>query len=67
MTLAGSRKQGVKPRNERCGSALDGGRAFVQGRTDYREDSRSYDNLWIIQLTGDGRATAFTVWYMPRT
>ncbi|MGO4191543.1 nuclear transport factor 2 family protein [Arthrobacter sp. YAF17] len=45
---------------------VDGGRAFVQGRTDYRGDSRSYDNLWIIQLTGDGRATAFTEWYMPR-
>jgi hypothetical protein len=38
----------------------------VQGRTDYRGDSRSYDNLWIIQLAGDGRATAFTEWYMPR-
>ena len=45
---------------------VDGGRAFVQGRTDYRGDSRSYDNLWIIQLAGDGRATAFTEWYMPR-
>ena len=46
---------------------VDGGRAFVQGRTDYRGDSRSYDNLWIVQLTGDGRASAFTEWYMPRT
>ena len=45
---------------------VDGGRAFVQGRTDYRGDNRSYDNLWVIQLTGDGRATAFTEWYMPR-
>ena len=45
---------------------VDGGRAFVQGRTDYRGDSRSYDNLWVIQLTGDGRATEFTEWYMPR-
>lgn len=45
---------------------VDGGRAFVQGCTDYRNGSRSYDNLWIIQLTGDGRATAFTEWYMPR-
>ena len=44
----------------------DGGRAFVQGRTDYGGDSRSYDNLWVIQLTGDGRATEFTEWYMPR-
>lgn len=45
---------------------VDGGRVFVQGRTDYRGDGQSYDNLWIIQLAGDGRATAFTEWYMPR-
>ena len=29
---------------------VDGGRAFVQGLTTYRGNSRSYDNLWIIQL-----------------
>lgn len=45
---------------------VDGGRAFVQGRTDYRGNGRSYDNLWIIQLTADGRASSFTEWYMPR-
>ena len=50
----------------RVSPVTDGGTAFVQGRTDYRGNSRSYDNLWIIQLAGDGRATAFTEWYMPR-
>ncbi len=45
---------------------VDGGRAFVQGRTEYCGDSPSYNNLWVIQLTGDGRATAFTEWFMPR-
>ncbi|MDQ0823576.1 ketosteroid isomerase-like protein [Arthrobacter sp. V4I6] len=45
---------------------VDGGRAFVQGRTTYQRDHRSYDNLWVIQLTADGRASSFTEWYMPR-
>jgi hypothetical protein len=45
---------------------VDGGRAFVQGLTTYRGNSRSYDNLWIIQLTADGRASSFTEWYMQR-
>ncbi|MCU1521344.1 MAG: hypothetical protein JWN19_1729 [Arthrobacter sp.] len=45
---------------------VDGGRAFVQGLNSYRGNGRSYDNLWIIQLTGDGRASSFTEWYMQR-
>jgi hypothetical protein len=45
---------------------VDGGRAFVQGLTTYKADHRSYDNLWVIQLTADGRASSFTEWYMPR-
>ena len=45
---------------------VDGGRAFVQGLTSYRGNSRSYDNLWVIQLTADGRASSFTEWYMQR-
>ncbi|WP_246527275.1 nuclear transport factor 2 family protein [Pseudarthrobacter albicanus] len=45
---------------------VDGGRAFVQGLTSYRGNGRSYDNLWVIQLTGDGRASSFTEWYMQR-
>lgn len=38
----------------------------MQGLTTYRGNSRSYDNLWIIQLTADGRASSFTEWYMQR-
>ena len=45
---------------------VDGGRAFVQGFTSYRGSGRNYDNLWIIQLTWDGRASSFTEWYMQR-
>ncbi|GAA2752610.1 nuclear transport factor 2 family protein [Amnibacterium kyonggiense] len=41
----------------------DGGRRFVQGRTVYT-DGRTYENLWIVDLREDGRATAFTEWYM---
>ena len=38
---------------------------LVQGRTEYPED-RDYLNLWVIRLDGEGRATEFTEWYMPR-
>ena len=45
-------------------------RAFVQGVTVYRandeEPERTYDNLWVIDLAGDGWATAFTEWYVRR-
>ncbi|MBT2513842.1 nuclear transport factor 2 family protein [Arthrobacter sp. ISL-30] len=43
-----------------------GGTAFVQGVTTYFNGSPTYDNLWIIKLTGDGRASAFTEWFMAR-
>lgn len=45
---------------------VDGGRAFVQGVTTYGKTRRSYDNLWVIQLSADGRASSFTEWYMQR-
>jgi hypothetical protein len=45
---------------------VDGGRAFVQGLTSYRGTGRVYDNLWIVQLAADGRASSFTEWYMQR-
>ena len=38
---------------------------IVQGRTDYPAD-KLYDNLWVIRLTPDGRASRFTEWYMAR-
>lgn len=43
--------------------ARDGDRHIVQGRTGYA-DGRTYENLWIVDLPGDGPATAFTEWYM---
>ncbi len=46
---------------------VDGGRAFVQGLTSYAGTGRNYDNLWVVQLTGDGRASSFTEWFMPRS
>ena len=32
---------------------------------DYPAD-KLYDNLWVIRLAPDGRATRFTEWYMER-
>ncbi|WP_375399599.1 nuclear transport factor 2 family protein [uncultured Amnibacterium sp.] len=43
--------------------AVDGPTAVVQGRTRY-DDGDVYDNLWVIELTDDGLARAFTEWYM---
>ena len=42
---------------------IDGGRAFVQGRTSYREPP-DYSNLWVIDLDEDGRASRFVEWWM---
>ena len=36
-----------------------------QGRTDYPAE-KLYDNLWVIRLAPDGRASRFTEWYMAR-
>lgn len=44
----------------------DGGLAFVQGFTHYLGDRPSYDNLWVIRLEPDGRASEFTEWFMVR-
>jgi len=38
---------------------------IVTGRTEYPAE-KDYDNLWIIRLAPDGRATHFTEWYMTR-
>jgi ketosteroid isomerase-like protein len=40
-----------------------GDRAFVQGKTEYR-DAETYSNLWVIDFAEDGRASAFTEWWM---
>ena len=52
-------------------AGVDGDRVFVQGRTDYAAsdelpDGRVYSNLWVIDLDDDGRARAFTEWYMKQ-
>ncbi|BAS11552.1 hypothetical protein AHiyo4_49740 [Arthrobacter sp. Hiyo4] len=48
------------------GPGTDGGLVFVQGFTDYLGDNPSYDNLWVIRLEPDGRASEFTEWFMER-
>ena len=44
---------------------IDGELVFVQGQVDYR-DGQLFDNLWVIRLAADGRATSFTEWWMKR-
>jgi hypothetical protein len=39
--------------------------ALVQGTTRYT-DGPVYSNLWVIRFAPDGRATAFTEWYMDQ-
>jgi ketosteroid isomerase-like protein len=48
--------------------AVDGDTAVIQGHTAYTagEAGRAYENLWILRLGPDGRATDFTEWYMER-
>jgi uncharacterized protein (TIGR02246 family) len=49
---------------------VDGRRGFVQGVTTYRasadQPERTYDNLWVIDLADDGRASSYTEWYHRR-
>ncbi|NNC11781.1 nuclear transport factor 2 family protein [Planctomonas sp. JC2975] len=45
-------------------SGEDGDRAFVQGTTVY--DDITYSNLWVIDFAPDGRAAAYTEWWMDR-
>jgi ketosteroid isomerase-like protein len=46
-------------------SGIDGARAFIQGETRYREGP-TYSNLWVIDLDEQGRAGAFTEWWMDQ-
>jgi hypothetical protein len=48
--------------------AVDGEIAIAQCVTTYvrAEPPRTYDNLWVVRLAGDGRATEFTEWYIQR-
>lgn len=43
--------------------AIEGRTVVIEGRTTYTNAS-DYRNLWVIELADDGRATAFTEWYM---
>ena len=38
---------------------------IITGRTEYPAE-KDYDNLWVIRLAPDGRASRFTEWYMTR-
>lgn len=49
--------------------AIDGATAVIRGRTEYLAGVQAgavYDNLWIVRLTADGRASAFTEWWMEQ-
>jgi ketosteroid isomerase-like protein len=44
----------------------EGSTAVVQGVTEYLDDRPTYENLWLITLDDEGRASAFTEWFMVR-
>jgi ketosteroid isomerase-like protein len=46
--------------------ATTGDTAFVRGVTTYRGERPTYDNLWVITLAHDGRASHFTEWFYTR-
>ena len=43
--------------------AVDGDLAFIRGRTDYANGT-SYENLFVVRIGEDGRASEFTEWFM---
>jgi ketosteroid isomerase-like protein len=45
---------------------VDGSVAFVRAVTDYVKDGDVYDNLWVVELSPDGRASSFVEWFMKR-
>ncbi|WP_106814888.1 nuclear transport factor 2 family protein [Microbacterium timonense] len=45
--------------------AADGRLVFIEGETRYTSGT-TYSNLWVVALADDGRATAFTEWWMDR-
>lgn len=48
--------------------AMQGDVAVLQGETVYSApgDTSAWDNLWVIRLAPDGRASDFTEWYVER-
>lgn len=49
--------------------AAQGDVAVVQGVTAYPDGPKggTYDNLWVIRLAPDGRASEYTDWFISRT
>lgn len=48
--------------------ALEGDVAVIQCVTVYPEGDKggTYDNLWVVRLAEDGRASEYTDWYVAR-
>lgn len=46
-------------------NAVDGRRAIIEGVTRY-DAGTTYSNLWVVDLADDGRAEAFTEWWMDQ-
>ncbi len=46
--------------------AVDGALAVVRGVTRYDQPDPTYENLWLVRLTDDGRAREFTEYWMER-
>lgn len=47
--------------------AIDGDLAIARCVTTYHDDPPvTYDNLFVVRLAGDGRATEFTDWWIER-
>ena len=40
---------------------------IVQGLTEYLNELPTYDNLWLVRLDGEGRASEFTEWAYDRS
>ncbi|GGF35486.1 nuclear transport factor 2 family protein [Subtercola lobariae] len=40
--------------------------ATIEAVTDYPREHRTFNNLWVIRLAEDGRASDFTEWYMQQ-
>ena len=49
--------------------AVEGDVAVIQCVTGYPEGPKggTYDNLWVVRLERDGRASEFTDWWIPRS
>ncbi|HEX2240816.1 MAG TPA: nuclear transport factor 2 family protein [Actinomycetota bacterium] len=44
--------------------AVEGDLGVVRGTTDYKTSGKSYSNLWLIRLDGEGRAVEFVEYWM---